>query len=187
MIIDNGPLSSFTARLEAIPPLSQAEIFSILGQNLTGTAAGEGDRSRLISVTTDALAQFAVVRQLQRKVRDFLGLDMFSIRTQVLQNMVFQAAGLQEPVDRMNRIGNYFDNTAVFFGKYLGPDLFLQSTFFFRYDETRSNWGGLRLEPEIGLEMRNPLFDIRFNVMPLHPENWFLNDVSFTLTWRRSF
>jgi hypothetical protein len=187
MIIDNAPLSSFTARLESNPPLSQVEIFSILGQNLTGSSEGDGDRNRFLSATTDALTQFAVVRQIQRKIRDFLGLDMFSIRTQVLQNMVFQAAGLQEPVDRMNRVGNYFDNTAVFFGKYLGSDLFIQSTIFFRYDKTRETWGGLRLEPEIGLEMRNPLFDIRFNVMPLHPENWFMNDISFTLTWRHSF
>jgi hypothetical protein len=57
----------------------------------------------------------------------------------------------------------------------------------FKYDENKLNWGGVILEPEIGLEMRNPLFDMQFNLIPLHPENWFVNDASFSLVWRRSF
>ncbi|MDR2783869.1 MAG: translocation/assembly module TamB, partial [Treponema sp.] len=36
LIIDESPLSSFTTRLESNPALSQVEIFSLLGQNMTG-------------------------------------------------------------------------------------------------------------------------------------------------------
>jgi hypothetical protein len=36
MIVENAPLLSFTARFESSPPLSQMEIFALLGQNLTG-------------------------------------------------------------------------------------------------------------------------------------------------------
>jgi hypothetical protein len=44
--------------------------------------------------------------------------------------------------------------------------------------------GQYTLEPEIGIELSSPLFDIRWNVAPLHIENMFIDDMSFTLTWR---
>jgi hypothetical protein len=196
MIIENAPLMSFTPRFESSPPLSQLEIFSMLGQNPQGTLMADAAdrRNPMLSFAGDALTQFIVLRRLQKEVRNFLGLDMFSIRTQVLQNMVYQVAGFNDsgstdadPVEREYRAGNYFDNTTVFFGKYIGSDIFVQSLFSFRYDAARQTWGGLKLEPEIGLEMRNPLFNIRFSMVPLHPENWFIDDISFTLTWKRSF
>jgi hypothetical protein len=112
----------------------------------------------------------------------------------VLQNVVLQAAGIDLNQDqslgggeRQNRIGNYFDNTTVFMGKYIGSDVFIQSLFSFRYDENRQTWGGLKLEPDIGLEMQNPLFSVGVNMVPLHPETWFIEDVSFSIIWRRSF
>jgi hypothetical protein len=119
--------------------------------------------------------------------------------------MVFQATGFNstgntantgggggtapgdEIIETKNRVGNYFDNTTVFLGKYIGSDIFVQSLFSLRYDENKQTLGGISLEPEIGMEMRNPLFNIQLNMMFLHPENWFINDVSFTLTWRKSF
>ena len=186
MIIDNAPLKSFTPRFVSSPPLSQLEIYSILGQY----PQGEGEQRNLAtSAVIDSLAQFTVIQRLQRQVRDFLGLDMFSMRTQLLQNMVIQATGIQqsENSDRSYRIGNYFDNTTIFIGKYFGAELFGEAMLSFRYEENKLDWGGLVLEPELGLEMRNPLFDIRFNMVPLHPENMFIDDVSFSVIWRRSF
>jgi hypothetical protein len=190
MIIDNAPLRSFSARFESNPPLSQMDILSLLGQNLTGVPSEDGGdplRRAFVNSTTDILAQFGIIRRLERQIRDALWLDMFSIRTQVLQNAVFQAAGLQDPVDRISGVSNYFDNTTVFLGKYFGSDMFIQSMFSIRYDENKTTFGGLTLEPELGIEMRSPLFDIRLNMVPLHPENWFIDDLSFTLSWKRSF
>jgi hypothetical protein len=194
MIIDNAPLRSFTPRLESNPALSQIEILSLLGQNLTGVpeeSTGAVQRAFLNS-TTDILAQFSVVRRLERRIRDFFSLDLFSFRTQVLQNAIIRATGLQGPVDRIGGVGNYFDNTTVFVGKYIGANMFAQGMLSFRYDENRrsSGWltyGGLILEPDIGIELRSPHFSIRWNVVFLHPENLFIDDNSFTLTWRWSF
>jgi hypothetical protein len=198
LIIDNAPLRSFSPRFESSPPLSQMEIFSLLGQNPGGSSGETGDRKNLlVSTSFDALTQFTVMRRLQRELRNFLGLDMLSLRTQVLQNMVFQAAGINQnrnqsqkldgAVERQSRVGNYFDNTTVFIGKYIGSDVFVQSLFSFRYDENKQTWGGLKLEPDIGLEMQSPLFSIGVHLVPLHPENWFVEDISFSLTWRKSF
>jgi hypothetical protein len=192
MIIDNAPLLSFTARFESSPPLSQLEIFSLLGQNLTGTPSEEEGGvipNAFILATSDLLAQLEVVRGLERNIRDFLRLDMFSIRTQVLQNAMLMVTGLQDPVDRIDRVGNYFDNTTVFFGKYVRSDMFVQSMLSLRYDETQERFGGMRFEPDIGIELQSPLFAIRWNFAPTFDDNdtVFMDDVSFTLTWRWTF
>jgi len=188
MIIDNAPLRSFSPRFVSTPPLSQLEIYSLLGQAPQG---GEGDpRNLATSAVMDSLTQFAVINRLQRQVRNFLGMDMLSMRTQLLQNVVFQAAGGQftnSASGKPFRLGNYFDNTTVFLGKYIGTDLFGEAMLSFKYDENKIDWGGLVLEPELGFELRNPLFNIQFNMVLIHPENLFINDVSFSLVWRRTF
>ena len=191
MIVDNAPLLSFTARFESTPSLSQAEIVTLLGQSIIGgdmaEASGAVPRA-VLSSTSDILAQFGVVRQLERQIRNFLRLDMFSIRTQVLQNAVFSATGLRrDPVDRNDRVGNYFDNTTVFLGKYIGSDMFVQSMLSLRYDENNASSGGLTFEPDIGVELQTPLFNIRWDFIPAHPETWYVSDNSITFTWRKSF
>ena len=190
MLVENAPLLSFTARFESAPSLSQVEIFALLGQNLTGSQIDEDTgtiQRAFLSSTSDLLAQFVLVRQLERQIRNFMRLDMFSVRTQVLQNAFFNVTGLvQNPVDRMGA-GNYFDNTTVFMGKYFGPDLFVQSMLSMRYDANQASLGGLRFEPDIGIELQSPLFNIRWDFVPAHPENWWVNDNSITLNWRWSF
>jgi hypothetical protein len=198
MIIDNAPLQSFTARFESTPPLSQIAIFSMLGQSMTGTPTEAGNPTvpyAFLASTADILAQTQVLRHFQRRIRDFLGLDMFSFRTQILQNMAYQLVRRQDDTNS-SVFGNSFDNTAVFLGKYIGPDVFLQLITALRYDEHRSNVevfpaqglriGGFTIEPEFGMELRGPLCDIRVNIVPRHVETMFINDISCTLTWRRS-
>jgi hypothetical protein len=189
LIVDQSPLESFIPRFESSPPLSQIDIISILGQNLTGTSGAEGSDvlANVLAVSSDFLAQFRVVRRLERYIRDFTRLDMFSFRSQVLQNAVLDATRLQAPVDRTSWVSNYFDNTAVFLGKYIGSDMFFQSMFSLRYDENKKTMGGYTFEPDFGIELRSPLFDIRWDFIPRHPENMFVNDHAITLTRRWTF
>jgi hypothetical protein len=105
----------------------------------------------------------------------------------LIQNAVFQAAGLQSPVDRIGRVGNYFDNTTVFLGKYVGRDMFVQGMLSVRYDENKTSLGGVIFEPDLGVELESPLFKVRWDFTPTHPENWYMSDNSITLTWNRSF
>jgi hypothetical protein len=143
MLIDNAPLRSFTPRFVSSPSLSQIEIYSILGQNPQGT--GES-RNLATSAVWDSLAQFTVLARLQRQVRNFLGLDMLSLRTQLFQNMLIQVTGGRlsgNSSGREYRVGNYFNNTTVFIGKFLGTDLFGEALFSLRYDENKMDWGGL--------------------------------------------
>jgi hypothetical protein len=199
MIVDRSSLRYFSPRLESNPSLSQAEILSLLGQNFAGTSSEDpgGSIRSMVLAGGDFLTQFYAVRRVERMVRDFMHMDMFSIRTQVLQNMLIQATGLREPVDRIGGVGNYFDNTTVFLGKYFGPDVFGQAMLSFRYDENRTTFGeisrggltlggGVSLEADIGVEFNGPLFDLQINFAPRSLENMFVNDLSFTLLWKRS-
>ena len=188
MIVDHAPLMSFSPRFVSSPSISQLEIYSILGQMPQGGAEGEQPNMMAASLALDSLAQFTVMRRLEREVRDFFGLDMFSMRTQVFQNMLLQATdGDRGMFDRPYRLVNYFDNSTIFMGRFFQADIFGEAMINFRYDETRPNFGGLIVAPEFALEMRNPLFDIRLNIAPYSPANMFIDDVSLSLIWRRTF
>jgi hypothetical protein len=184
MVVENQPLSTLATsavRLESSPALSQREIYELLGQSPAGTSeTGEV----LVSTVSELIAQFALVRRVEQQIRGFLHLDMFSVRTQVLQNALFGAMRSQEPDRPRPGPGNYWDNTAIMAGKYIESNIFLHGLIAFRYDEYRERYGGLRLEPEFGLDLRSPYFDIRYRIQPEHIENLFINDQSLSIIWR---
>jgi hypothetical protein len=189
MIVDNAPLFSFTARFESTPALSQMEILALLGQNIAGNQfAGENTDAAVraaVSSIADLGAQVLMVRRLERLVRNFTRLDMFSFRTQFFQNALLMSTGIMQPtaVDRNVGLGNYFDNTTVFGGKYIGQDMFIQGMLSMRYEGER----GVTFSPDIGFELQNPLFSIRWDFNPAHPENWYFSDNSITLSRSFSF
>jgi len=202
MVIENQPLNNFEPRFETTPSLTQLEIYSILGQNLNniqGNDNADATQRFILTSTTDLLTQFVVssdvfsqfipLRQIERSIRNFLGLDMFNVRTRLVQNAIVSGVtGLaQGPVDRNSSIGNYFDNTTVFIGKYIGQDVFIQGMITMKYDENSSVMGGLVFEPDIGIELQSPYFNIRWDFFPNHPENFWVNDMSITLSWSKSF
>jgi hypothetical protein len=202
MIIDSQPLLSFVPRFESSPGLTQLEIYTILSQNpnIQGNDNTDMTQRFLLASSTDLMAQFVAgsevlsqlifVRQFERRIRNFFNLDMLSIRTRFLQNAVASSGSTvlgQAPVDRIYRVGNYFDNTTVFIGKYVGQDMFVQSTLTMKYDENSQTFGGLRFQPDIGLELQSPFFNIRWSFFPYHPENWWVDDHSITLIWSKSF
>jgi hypothetical protein len=202
MIIDNQPLLSFEPRFESSPGLTQLEIYTILGQNLYNVERGDDMTAQrfLLASSTDviaqivsgssSLAQVLYFRQVERNIRRFLHLDMLSIRTRFFQNAVVSSSSAmfgQVPVDRISRVGNYFDNTTVFIGKYIGQDMFIQGNITLKFDENSVAFGGLKLEPDFEIEMQSPFLNIRWGFIPYHPQNWWVNDHSITLIWSKSF
>jgi hypothetical protein len=201
LIVDNAPLFDFTARFESSPPLSQMEILALMGQSLTGSQnddnANANQRERAFAIVNsgaDMLAQFTVGRWVERQVRNFLQLDMFSLRTQVVQNFFSRVPGLSlQPVDRNGALGNYLlDNTTLSGGKYIGQDLFLQGMLSMRYDANKETLGGLTFQQNYGFELQGPVykglnFRIRWDFVPEHPENWYANDNAITFTFTKSY
>jgi hypothetical protein len=199
LIVDNAPLFDFTARFESSPPLSQMEILALMGQSITGSQVDESTGTYMrekafINSTADFFAQSLVGRQFERLIRNFFQLDMFSLRSPAVQNLILRTTGLlQQPVDRNADLGNYFDNTTIFGGKYIGPDMFVQGMLSMRYDANKETWGGITLQQNYGFELQGPVvfnnynFRIRWDFVPEHPENWYANDNAITFTLTKSF
>jgi hypothetical protein len=185
MIVDNQSLLSFSPRLESTPALSQAEILSLLGENIFGTASetASADNRNIITFAStglEILTQLAGYRRFENFVRDkILHVDMFSARTQALQNLLFfnqmstqdqNAKNSQNMQNGQLSIGNFFDNTSIYIGKYFGSDMFGQLMLNMRYDENRIYMQGLSLEPEFSLEFNTPFFDIQWQLAIDHFE-----------------
>ena len=97
-------------------------------------------------------------------------------------------------------IGNYFDNTTVYMGKYLGSAMYADALLHFSYFDPKSDqntgteqslFENMLFQPEFGLEVTTPFFHLRWGITPgLTPENLrtlFVPDNSVTLSWKFSY
>jgi len=193
MVVDNEPVASFEPRFESSPPRSQVEILTMLGQGVSGDLDAEDADPAMAFARSgaDMLSQLTVVRTAERYIRNLTGLDMFSVRTQAISNMVISAVeGPDRQVDTNRRFGNYFDNTTIFGGRYLGQDMFVQGMLSISQDAVG---GGLTMKPDIGFDLQGPMINryrlrIRWDFSPASAENWlFVSDNSVTLTFSRLF
>jgi len=214
MVIENQPLFSFEPRFESSPGMTQLEIYSILGQNFNNIQGEENpelaqrffwssgaDLVTQLIASSDALGQIVFLRQFERQIRNLMRMDVFSVRTRFFQNMIVSGAmgiGMgkqgqntgQDITERNNKLGNYFDNTTVFIGKYIGQDMFFQGMGTIKYDENNKIFNGFRIDLDIGLELQSPFINIRWDFSPdfynYHPENWMTGN-SITLSWSKTF
>lgn len=196
IIVEDQPLASFTPRIISEPALSQVEILSMLGNTLTG-APDEENKLQVqgtLNAATDVLAQFYLYRRAEQALRDFLHIDMLSLRTQTLQNLAFQYiipnTSETEGVEVANNtVGIYFDNTTVLAGKYIGKgsDMFVQAMVATRYDKNKIDMGGVTFDVDIGLELTSPLLNVRWDIRPVqnHIRSFWIEDTKITLqkTW----
>jgi translocation and assembly module TamB len=195
LIVDNEPLSSFTPRFESQPALSTVEIANILGANLYTQFSGtQTDLTSALLVTGDIFSQFSVVRSFEKQVKDVFNLDLFSLRTQMIQNVILERVlnrDITQNPDTEGTVGRYLDNTTLFLGKYLGNDLFFEALLQiqqepitvgdFQQDE-------LNFTMEVGLEWKTPLFMLNFSISPdfVNPLNSIQN-TSLGLSWDYSY
>ena len=91
-------------------------------------------------------------------------------------------------------ISNFFDNTTVYVGKYLGNSLYLDALLRLSYNKNRINdestLQGLIFKPEIGLEMESPLANIRWSLAPDLSDlsrNRIMLIPSLTLSWKFNY
>jgi hypothetical protein len=195
LTVDNQPISSFVPVFSSDPPKSQNELMALLGQAASGDSSRENLGRDFIVTTTDILTQMSVYRDFENSIRDILNLDMFSVRTLLLQNALIGTSGENE-ADKQMSIGNYFDNTTVYMGKYFGSAIYADALLHFSYYDTKSItevgneygvYGSLLVQPEIGLEMATPLFLLRWAITPTSLDSLFVTDNSVTLSWKFSY
>lgn len=189
----NQYLLDFNAQFSSIPAKSETEIMELLGQ----IAVGDSDRvSSLLFATGDYAIQSTIGRSIENKLRDFLNFDILSVRTNVLQNAL-NYGFLRRSEDEQNSssgFGNFFDNSTVYIGKYVGSSLYVDALMHWSYDEMRIDDtltpGGLVFRPEFGLEVEAPFGNIRWNMAPdingIRNDK-FVSSTSVTLSWKFSF
>lgn len=196
LIQDKKPVSQFAPRFESDPPLSDVEIFSILGAGVFAELGTEQiDLTSALLLTGDLVTQFAIIRNFEKKVKNIFNLDLFSIRTQMIQNILIDRFIQNDSVEQdiyLDSFGRYLDNTSLYLGKYLGDDIFLQALVqinnqqFIDTDLYATN--KLLVESTISLEWQTPLFLLGFSVKPdfVDPVSSIQN-TSLELSWGYSY
>ncbi|MDR3200973.1 MAG: hypothetical protein LBT68_05890, partial [Spirochaetales bacterium] len=200
LISDLTPASQFSPRFESDRGYTNAEILAVLGNNPFGTSGEEAlNIASAVPFTGEILTQIGVIKIAERNIRDFLNLDLFSIRTHVVQNLLQgvvtptreQETEVQFRERNLPTFGRYLDKTSLFLGKYIGSDLFLDFLLQLRAEDVLAReedaYGGLVLDAEFILEWRTPFFLLEWSLMPKHPDELFIFDNVFTFRWRFAF
>lgn len=188
---DRQKLSQLSPVLSSDPSKTEDEIRLLLGAALiaeSGSTPGEV----LASVAAsgfDFLLQNSLFRQLENRLRDLCNFDIFSFRTPFIQQALLSAMNnSEEPTS----LGNFFDNTTVYIGKYIGNTIYLDAMLRFVYQENNS--GGnvthkLAFQPEVGLELPSPFATIRWSIAPdiTSAKNLWVPYTSISLSWSFKF
>ena len=188
---DRQKLSELSPVLSSEPSRTENEIRMLLGAALiadSGSTPGEV----LASVAAsgfDFLLQNSLFRQIENRLRDLCNFDIFSFRTPFIQQALLQAMNNSEETAS---IGNYFDNTTVYIGKYIGNTIYLDALLRFVYQENSiggKNVPKLALQPEIGLELPSPFATIRWSIAPdiTSAKNLWVPYTSISLSWSFKF
>ncbi len=199
LVADGQRLSEFSPRFESNPPLGGSEIVAILGGNIFQQSGSESvDLTTALLSTSDVVTQFGVFRQFEDAVREQLDLDLFAIRTSVIQNVLLSAVtpvdGAEPPV--APSLGSYLNNTSLFMGRYLGESVFGQAVVQLRAQDMQDplqedpgiqRLGGVLIDSEISLEWQTPFFLLEWNFAPQTPEELFIRDNTFTFSWSFSY
>lgn len=185
---ENQRLSAFSPTYSSSPPKSEIELMSILGQALTADAQSGLD---VLLSGVDYGFNLLVLRKIENALREFLNFDIFSLRTMGLQNSLKQWFA-NNSEDKKLTIGNFFDNTTVYIGKYFGSSIYADAMLHFTYDENKvledATSSGLRFQPEIGLEMDSPFGAIRWSMAPdlENAQYLWVPSTSISLSWKLS-
>lgn len=186
----NQAVSQFNPQISSSPAKSEREIMELLGQVISADSNNAAD---VAMAGGDYLVQATVIRSIENTLREALNFDIFSIRTNVLQNTVKQTMN-QNNSDHQITFGNFFDNSTVYIGKYFGSSMYFDTLMHWSYDEARgkddNGVEGIVFHPEIGFEMASPLVNIRLGVAPdmeAFSKNIWNPQASVTLSWKYSF
>jgi hypothetical protein len=184
---ENAPLSTFKPTLSSDPTMSETEIATMMGQSMFGAEGDKGPDMRTTAISaSEFIPQFNVSRVLEDKIRDAAGLDMFYLRTQVLQNWLIDMSA-SKPTDNANPLARYFDRTSVYMGKYLNDSIFAYGSMGLRESTPLVGIVTSTLNYELGLELDAPFGRITW---ALAPDDWTTlkwTDQSLTLSWKISY
>jgi len=183
---DNQPISSFKPTLSSDPPMSEADIASLLGAGLFDVSSNQTvDIRKAVISSSELLPQLNVARAFEQRVRDGLGLDVFFLQTQFLQRWLIDVSDPGQTA-ATNPLARYLDQTALYVGKYLGDSVFLHGQLRFQQDPLVST-EPLRIDSELGIEFDTPFGLVQWTIAPTRPDTLYVSDQSLSVTWRLSY
>jgi hypothetical protein len=180
MVLRDSSLANLNPQFESTPFREVNEIMEILGQSILPSGAyGEVNlysMANLAAAATDVaerlgLLDISQTTQLTETIRISLGLDMFSLRSNIVQNILFDALPLTGWPVSTSPIARYLHNTSIFMGKYLGRSFFLQAMVHLsamERSQVRNSFlsPDLSLDLELSLDWENPLATVSFFTQP---------------------
>lgn len=190
MAVEEQALMDMQPRFSSVPAKSENEIRSLLGQIVMADSETAGD---FLFAASDYALQSTLVRTAENKLRDLLNFDIFSLRTNVLQNTYNYSISRNSPKEKVS-IGNFLDNTTVYIGKYLGSSLYVDAMLHVSFEDSNVNnisaAGKMLFQPEFGMELESPFANIRVNMAPdinALLKNQFVPSTSVTLSWKIAY
>ncbi|HCS35143.1 MAG TPA: hypothetical protein DIW48_00255 [Sphaerochaeta sp.] len=202
LVLQDSSFLDLNPRFESIPLRSTNEILELLGQNIVaaGTAGDSGLQSivSVASAATDVFSRLGILQNttislgFSKIIREALGLDVFTIRTNLLQNILFEALPGIAADTSVSPIARYLDNTTMYIGKYLLDEFYLQGMLHFRQDvlgqSTSFLADDLKIDTELSIEWSNPLATFSFFTQPEELSVFDLFDtMGFSITKRFEF
>jgi hypothetical protein len=176
-------LSDLSFSLSSVPAMSETDITAMLASKLLGGVdGGEVDPWRVIVENSDLIPQFDVVSILERNLQSLLGLDMFVVKSLLLQRWLYDLSYSTNATGQMT-LAEYLEDTEIMAGKYLGDKLFLQGTLALVADPLASGTS-LRLDSSLSLEWEMPHFTLQWSLQPENLDSLFIEDQSFSFLWR---
>ncbi len=180
----DGSLAKFSPRFESSPYVSPAVLQQLLGTSSpaqTGDNPNSGSLGTALSMASEVGAS-VLLTPVEESIRRALGLDLFSVQTQILKRPFLGRNDSPNAVD-------YLDNTRLFFGKYIGDDLFAQGTLAFYQGvvDTAQSSQAVRVDPEVEMDLQTPFFALNWTLLLPHPTTYFVMDNTVTLRWNWSY
>ncbi len=176
MILQDSTLDNISPRFTSTPARDQNEILAMLGQSVL--ASGGLDQTVSLSslatfaaTATEALQKVGVLESnksysIGSTIRNALGLDIFSARSNILSNIIIDALpGELTGRGDVSILARYLDNTSIFAGKYLRDNWFIRLRLMLKADSSvklSDNVGhflakDLILDTEISLDWDTPM------------------------------
>ncbi len=190
LIVDESPLSNFAPRFESDPSLSTVEIISLLGGNFMDSISSSGsfDIGDALLTSVDLFTQFAIFQGVENTLKSTLGLDLLSIRSSFLANIVEDKFISLSGNSSVTNFAKYLDNTTLFLGKYFTDDIFIQGLFQFDLYNNTGYSEGLNIDSEVKLEWEGPVTNIELSFFPdFYDPVGSLNRTSVGISWRFSY
>lgn len=171
------------ARISSVPPRPLPELRGLLGAPF-GDDPSEDDAVDLLALAGGAVSRFGLVGPMERGMRESFGLDLFSIRTDVLSNL------LRAPLDvaANNRPELRSSTTEIVVGKFIGDDLFFEGRV--QVESGNASATSELGDLELSMEWATPFFLLEWSLLPsltTDPSSILFPGNEVSLSWRFTY